>query len=130
MRNLTLKTTLSALLVSVPLAGAFAEDDATRGLPNVDAMYTSSISSAQSSYARQLDAALVAAQTNLQAGDRSNAVDAGSAAQVRAQIDAVRQAAAQEKATNGGDLSAASYQALSGQVRGIQQTIHGLQNGS
>jgi hypothetical protein len=129
MRNLTLKTTLSALLVSVPLAGAFAEDDATRGLPNVDAMYTSSISSAQSSYGRQLDAALTAAQTNLQAGDRSNAVDAGSAAQVRAQIDAVRKAAAQEKAANG-DLSAASYQTLLDQVRGIQQTIHGLHNGS
>lgn len=128
MRNLTLKTTLSALLVSVPLAGAFAEDDAMRGLPNVNPIYTYSLP--QTSYSKQLDAALVAAQTNLQPGDRSNALEAGNAAQVRAQIDAVRRAAAQEKAANGGDLSAASYQALSDQVRGIQQTIHGLQNGS
>lgn len=164
MRNITLKTTLSALLVTVPLAGAFAESDDVRGLPNVERFYTSSVGSAaprsvplasafaesddvrglanvdrfytssvgaaaNGSYARQLDSALNAAQTNLQPGSRDNAVSPAAAAQVRSEINAIRHAAAQERRANGGELSASSYEALSGQVRSIHQTIHALQNG-
>ncbi|TYR34637.1 hypothetical protein FY036_04600 [Mesorhizobium microcysteis] len=135
MNNIALKTTLSAFLVSLPLAGAFAQTDrdnhfADRVTAPVDVTYTSSIGSASTSYARQLDAALNAAETNLRPGGRDNVVGNGAAAQLRGEINAVRQAAAQEKNANGGELSAASYQNLSGQLRSIQQSIYGLQNGS
>lgn len=132
MRNLTLKTTLSALLVSVPLAGAFADGNreaAATGSPYaVDRVTTSSIGSETfgASYARQLDSQLNAAATNLQPGGRDNAVNPARAAQIRAEINAIRQAAAQERRANGGELSAASYQQLSGQVRALQQAIQAL----
>ena len=60
MRNLTLTTTLSALLVSLPLVGASAQSH--RGVPDgapvaVDTFATSSIGAAAGdfSHARQLD---------------------------------------------------------------------------
>lgn len=130
MRKLALTTTLSALLVSLPLAGAFAESDDLRGLPSVDRIQTSSIgSAANTSYARLLDSELVAARTNLGAGGRDNAVNPAAAAQVRAEINAIRQAAGQERQANGGELSEASYRQLSAQVRAVHQAINALHNG-
>lgn len=133
MRNLTLKATLSALLVSVPLAGAFAESGTFGGNPNVDQFYTSNVdqlytssigAAATTSLARQLDTALRAAETNLQAGGRDNGVSPALAAQLGSEITAIRQAAAQERQANGGELSAASYRTLSERVQAVQQRAY------
>lgn len=130
MRKLALTTTLSALLVSLPLAGAFAESDDVRGLPDIDRIQTSSIgSTANGSYAKLLDSELVAAQTNLAAGGRDNAVNPAGAAQVRAEINTIRRAAAAERQANGGELSEASYRQLSAQAQAVHQAIHALHNG-
>jgi hypothetical protein len=123
MRNIPLKTTLSALLVSLPLASAFAYDeyDAAAGV-RIDPVSTSSVGAAvRDSYAKQLDVSLRAAETNLQAGGRDAAVDPAIAAGIRAELSAIKQAARQEGQANGGELSAASYRDLSERVRAIQQ---------
>jgi hypothetical protein len=125
MRNIPLKTTLSALLVSVPLAGAFAYDeyDAAAGIARVDTLQTSSIGSAtRGSLASQLDVSLRAAETNLQPSGPDSVLDAAAVAE----LNAIRQAANQERQSNGGELSAGSYRSLSERVRAVQQPSFGV----
>lgn len=139
MHKLTLKTTLSALLVSFPLAGALADNNegpspeifgATGSDWQVDRTYTSSIGAAhEGSYATLLDSQLRAAEGSLVTAERDGYVDPGRKAQARSDIQAIRQAAAQERQANGGALSESSYRALSEQVRVLNQNIHSLQIG-
>ena len=127
MSNLTLKATLSALIVALPVSGAFAQNDrgsVYRTIPlGVDTMTTSSVGAAaaatRGSYTRQLEASLSAAEaTALGKG--------GAAASVRPQIQALRSAVSGESRQNGGELSEASYRSLHGEVQDLHQRIERL----
>jgi hypothetical protein len=135
MNTFALKTSLSALLVAVPLAGAYADN--VRGeLPefldraNVDRTYTSSVGSAEQevSLSRQLDAQIAAAQANL-VPDQGGFANPAAAAQAQAELLSIRQAAAAEVQANGGALSDATYNSLSARVQSLQQTIRAATNG-
>lgn len=124
MRNLTLTTTLSALLVSLPLAGASAQSlrgAGDSGPVAVDTFATSSIGAAAGdfSHARQLDSALDAAEATVR-------TKGGASATARADIQALRQAVAAERRANGGEVGEASYRALHGEVQALHQRIETL----
>lgn len=163
MRNTTLGAALSALLVAVPAAGAFAGDadlspadrayeasvastvNAASGpgarrlaapavQSPVDYVYTSSIASPvgkanAADYGKLLDGQLAAAQANLSAGRQSGFVDPTGAERARADLLAVQRHAAQDRQTNGGQLSQTAYDTLSGQIRTVNQSIHALIGG-
>lgn len=130
MNTFALKTTLSALIVAVPVSGAFADNirgDAPDFLSSsIDRTHTSSTGSAvhQKSYSQLLDAQIAAAQTNLQP-DRDGFVDPAAAARAQAQLLTIRQVA---KAA-GGALSEGEYQSLASQLRAVQETIREANNG-
>ena len=105
MTNLTVKSALAALLVSVPLAGAFAENNADY-VNQIDRMSTSSINGSQT---RGLTTQRGAAQSNLDALGRSSSETLS----IQAEINAVKAAAA----------SGASAQSLASQLHGINQQI-------
>lgn len=124
MRNLTLVTTLSALLVSLPLAGASAQTlrGPADGAPTqVDRFTTSSIGSAAAgfSYEQQLDNSLDAAEATVR-------TKGGASAHVRSDIQALRHAVAAEAQANGGELSEASYYALRDEVQALHRQIEML----
>ncbi|MEO4000754.1 hypothetical protein [Mesorhizobium sp. CAU 1732] len=136
MNKLILRTSLAALLVSVPMAGAFADSnsnrDAAAGIgaaPLVDTMSTASIRgvSTASSNWQVLETQLNAAQTNLAPTSRGEGLDAAAVNQFRSQIDTIRQSAKAEAQSNGGQLSESSYRAYSAQVRAIQDNIYAQQ---
>ena len=126
MTTLALKTSLSALLVAAPLSGAFAESFQwdTPASPAIDRTYTSSLGTAgqETSYLRQLDARIAAAQANLDPG-RDGFVDPAAAAQAQAELLDIRKAASADAQANGGAVSATTYQTLSARLQALQDTI-------
>ncbi len=130
MNNVALKTALSALLVSIPLAGAFADNsEGPSVVPQaqavdgtVDYTTTSSIGAGSASYSKLLDGQLRAAENRINAQNRFGYVNPVGEAQARSEILSIRQA-------NGGALSESAYQTLSGQVRVLNQNIQTLVNG-
>lgn len=104
MTNLTIKSAVAALFVAVPLAGAFAENDAAYRA-QLDYQTTSSVGGAASSLASQI----TSAQTNLDALGRNSSETIA----IQGDINAVRAAA------TGG----ASDGSLSSQLQSIQQRI-------
>jgi hypothetical protein len=132
MTTLALKTSLSAFLVAVPLSGALA-DNVRGDYPEyltIDRTYTSSVGTAvqDTSYLRQLNARIAAAQTNLNPG-RDGFVNAGAAAQAQAELIDIRAAVAAEAQANGGSIGDAAFQSLSARVKALQSTISAATNG-
>ena len=130
MNTFAFKTTLSALLVAVPLAGAYADNGRGAAPEFVDQTYTSSVGNTaqEMSYSRLLDAQLTAAQANLEP-NREGSANPAVAARAQAELLSIRQAAAAEARSNGGTLSAATYQTLSARVRALQDTVRAATNG-
>lgn len=125
MRDFTIKAALSALLVAAPLAGAFAEDDrsnARDGHPYIDESTTQAIEPAGETNFDLLETALSAAETNLETGALDSALTEAEALEYRAQLDAIRQAAVEERDASG-DLSPASYEMYYNQILALQEAI-------
>ena len=133
MNSLTIKAAVAALLVSAPLASAFATDysedyhpvDRFRASSAVDLTTTSSLGApTEASYRTSLETRIVAAEANLAPTSRG-ALDVASAQRLKSELRAVRQAAN----ANGGQLSSAEYNQLTSQINAIQQQIYTLKNG-
>lgn len=125
MRNLTLTTTLSALLVALPLSGALAQNDrgaAYRTIPlGVDTSTTASIGAVEARYSRAQEL-----ETSLKAAEATARGKGGAAAIVRPDIQALRMAVSAEARDNGGELSEASYRALYDEVQILHHRIDSL----
>lgn len=131
MRNFAITTALSALFIAAPLAGAYAEsaeNSARDGHPYVDEQTTQAVPQGEMSNYDMLETELVAAETNLEAGQRDNAMTESDMLEYQGEIDSIRQAVSEERDMNG-ELSAASFENYQNQIMVLQQAIETSQAG-
>jgi len=121
------KIVLSALLVGMPLAGAFAQSNMDG---YVDTMSTASIGNPRvpMAYEHNLETAITAAEANLQPVEQGFA-NPGLAARAEAELLSIRREMAADQRANGGQLSEGSYRALSARIEHVQQLIQEAGNG-
>lgn len=148
MRNVYLRTTLTALLISLPMAGALADnaegpDQADQILNPVfhmqtDNTYTNSIgmgpvaglymgrSAPAETLSTRLNDELQSSERSLQIAVRDDSINRTGQARIRAEILSIRQEAARDERANAGRLSEAAYRGLFHKVQMVNNDIEAL----
>src|SRR5690606_1161704 len=114
---------IAAALISLPVTGALAEGD--RGGYGFNETQTQVHQGSSYGFPNSpnLDTALRAAESNLDART-ADGVRPGFEIKVRSEIRDIRAAASQDKQANGGELSASAFRTLSDRLQDVQRTIY------